>query len=381
MRISESSRQRLRRLLNTLRGQQRVLVLSHDYPDPDAIASALALKGLLERRVPGCRVDIGFGGVVGRAENRAMVRALKAELTSLTELDLSAYQAFALVDTQPRTGNNSLPSGLRPTIVIDHHPMRRETSHVRFHDVRTRFGATATMLYEYLRAARFRIDADLATAMFYGIRAETQALTREASVADREAYLGLLPLVDFRRISEIEHAGVSREYFGGMGAALAGTTLYGDVAVVSLGEISNPDFCAEFCDMILRLESTRWALCVGRRNGILYLSFRTRERKGHAGRIIARIVGREGRAGGHGMMAGGIAFVDRFARPTYEGAVAEITRRYLEETDATGREPVPLLDATEAPGIVRGEPPDTARRKPATGPAARGETRGRTIER
>jgi nanoRNase/pAp phosphatase (c-di-AMP/oligoRNAs hydrolase) len=379
MKITQSSRTRLRRLLKTLEGKGRVLILSHDYPDPDAIASALALKGLLERRVRGCKVDMGFGGIIGRAENRAMVRALKAELISLTELSLDAYPAIALVDTQPRTGNNSLPAGVRPTVVIDHHPLRRETRHVRFHDVRTRFGATATMLYEYLRVARFRLDADLATALFYGIRAETQALTREASRADREAYVALLPLVDFRRLSEIEHAGVSREYFGGMGAALAGTTLYGDVAVVSLGEISNPDFCAEFCDMILRLESTRWALCVGRRNGILYLSLRTRERKGHAGRIIARIVGREGRAGGHGMMAGGIAFVERFPLATYEGALAEITRRYLEETDAAGREPAPLLDVADGVGVGRSEG-DTPAASTA-GAAAGGDNEGRTIER
>jgi nanoRNase/pAp phosphatase (c-di-AMP/oligoRNAs hydrolase) len=110
MKISAASHARLRRLLKTLEGHERVLVLSHDYPDPDAIAAALALKRLLERRLAGCRVDIGFGGIVGRAENRAMVRALKAELTSLSELDLSSYQAFALVDTQPRTGNNSLPA-------------------------------------------------------------------------------------------------------------------------------------------------------------------------------------------------------------------------------------------------------------------------------
>lgn len=348
MKITESSRTRLRRLLKAFEGAKRALVLLHDYPDPDAIASALALKRLVERRRPDCKVDIGFGGIVGRAENRAMVRAVKAELKALVDLDLSVYQVFALVDTQPRTGNNSLPDSIRPTVVIDHHPLRPATRRCRFHDVRTRFGATATMMVEYLRAARFRLDADLATALFYGIRAETQALTREVSVADRDAYVALLPIAEFKKISEIEHAGVSREYFGGMGAALAGTTLYGDVAITALGDVRNPDFCAEFCDMILRLESTRWALCVGRRGGILYLSLRTRERRGHAGTTIARIVGREGRAGGHGMMAGGIAFLEKFPEGTYEGALRVITARYLDVTDASGRDAEPLLPGPEA---------------------------------
>ncbi len=347
MKITEMSRTRLKRLLRAFEGCQRALVLTHDYPDPDAVASALALKRLLERRVKGCSVDIGFGGIVGRAENRAMVKAVRADMTPLTELDLPSYQGIALVDTQPRTGNNSLPAGRVPTVVLDHHPLRRETRRVKFHDVRTRFGATATMMYEYLRAARFRLDPDLATALFYGIRAETQALTREASRADREAYVALLPQVDFRRIADIEYAGVPREYFGLMGYALAHTRLYGDVAFTSLGEIPNPDFCAEFCDMILRLESTRWALCVGHKDGILYLSLRTRERRGHAGRTIARVVGKEGKAGGHGMMAGGIAFLEKFSPPDFERALLVLRDRYLTEADAEGRESTPLLASPE----------------------------------
>jgi nanoRNase/pAp phosphatase (c-di-AMP/oligoRNAs hydrolase) len=343
MKITEMSRTRLRRLLKAFEGVERALILTHDYPDPDSIASALALKRLLEQRIPKLSVDIGHGGIVGRAENRELVRAVKAPLCPLSELDPDGYQQFALVDTQPRTGNNSLPAGKRPLVVLDHHPIRRETRRVKFHDIRTRFGATATMMYEYLKTARFRLDEDLATALFYGIRTETQSLTREASKADRDAYLALLPTVDFRRIYEIEYAGVSREYFEEMGSALSTTTLYGDVAFTWLGEISNPDFCAEFCDMILRLESTRWALCVGAREGLLYLSMRTRERQGHAGRKIARVVGKEGKAGGHGMMAGGIAWLDRFENGSAESALSVLCQRFLEVTDAKEREGEPLV--------------------------------------
>jgi nanoRNase/pAp phosphatase (c-di-AMP/oligoRNAs hydrolase) len=349
MKITEMSRTRLRRLLKAFNGLKSVLILTHDYPDPDAIASSLALQRLLSRRLKGCRVDVGFGGIVGRAENRAMVKAVRASFRPADEIVFASYDGFALVDTQPRTGNNSLPQGKVPAVVLDHHPMRRETRRVKFHDIRTRFGATATMMYEYLKTARFRIDADLATALFYGIRAETQALTREASRADRDAYVALLPLADFRRISDIENAGVSREYFGQMGSALAHTRLYGDVSVTSLGTVPNPDFCAEFCDMVMRLESMRWALCVGRKKGTLYLSLRTRERRGHAGRTIVRVVGKEGKAGGHGMMAGGIAWIEKFDPPTYDSALKVIRKRFLEQTQATDRKPMRLLDAAPSP--------------------------------
>lgn len=346
MRTTLMSGTRLKRCLRAFRGAKKVLILTHDYPDPDAVASALALQRLVERRLQ-CEVDIAYGGIVGRAENRAMVKAVRANLKPLEELDFDSYDACALVDTQPRTGNNSLPFGRVPDVVIDHHPLRPQTRHVKFHDVRTRYGATATMLYEYLKAARFRMDPDLATALFYAIQAETQSLSREASRRDRDAYVSLFPHVDFRKISEIEYAGVSRVYFSKMGSALSGTTLYGDLAVISLGDVAHPELCAEFCDMILRLESVRWALCIGHKSGTMVLSLRTKERTGRAGVIIARVVGKEGKAGGHGMMAGGIATLSRFDPPDYESARGTLTERFLEAMDATDRIPENLLDGSD----------------------------------
>ncbi len=351
MRTTLRSRARLRSLLRAFRGAKRVLVLTHDYPDPDAVASALALQRLVERRI-GCTVDIGYGGIIGRAETRALVKAVRAAMKPLEQLDLASYDAFALVDTQPRTGNNSLPHARTPDVVIDHHPLRRETRKSKFYDVRTGSGATATMMVEYLRAARFRMDPDLATALFYGIQAETQSLSREAGRGDREAYASLFPHVDFRKISDVEYAGVSRVYFSKMGSALAGTTLYGDVAVTSLGEIVHPELCAEFCDMILRLHSLRWALCVGSKSGIMVLSLRTKERSGRAGRTISQLVGKEGMAGGHGMMAGGIAILDRFDPPTYDAARAAVTERFLAAMDAVDRKPENLLASDESEALV-----------------------------
>ncbi len=353
MKITETSRIRLKRLLRAFKGTKRVLVLTHDYPDPDAMGSAMALHHLLQRRLK-CEVEVGYGGIIGRAENRALVKAVRVPLKPIDEIDFATIDAVILVDTQPHTGNNSLPPGIKPRAVIDHHPLRPATRRLVFHDVRTRYGATATMMFEYLRAARYRIDSDLATALFYGIRAETQNLSREALSRDRDAYVALFSHVDFRKIFDIEYAGVSREYFGLLGSALANTKVYGDVVVTSLGKIANPDFCAEFCDMVLRLEGTRWALCMGHSRGILYLSMRTRERSGHAGRTIARVVRREGKAGGHGMMAGGLAHINRFEPPTYRKAVRVITQRFLEATGALDQTCAELLGKQPARGSGAG---------------------------
>ena len=143
-------------------------------------ASVPILARLLKQRF-GQRVTCAYGGIIGRAENREMVRVLKLEFSHLRHLSFSNYTRFALVDTQPRTGNNQLPEELPPDLVFDHHPIRKATKSARFHDVRTDYGATATMLCEYLAAAEISATHALATAVVYAIRSETQDFRRESA--------------------------------------------------------------------------------------------------------------------------------------------------------------------------------------------------------
>src|SRR4051794_38119520 len=140
----------------------KALVLTHDNPDPDSIAAALGLRRLLE--ADGFEVTLALGGIIGRAENRAMVRELRIPLVPLERLDLSTFDAVGLVDTQPQTGNNSLPDDRKPDIVIDHHPPREASNGVLWRDIRSEVGATATIVYEYLKLAGLSLDSTLATA-------------------------------------------------------------------------------------------------------------------------------------------------------------------------------------------------------------------------
>ncbi|MBI2945504.1 MAG: bifunctional oligoribonuclease/PAP phosphatase NrnA [Candidatus Wallbacteria bacterium] len=303
---------RLHRLVELMRKGRSLLVMTHDNPDPDSIASALVLQKLARERA-GIRADIGYGGIVGRGENRSMLKSLSIELRKKSDIDFSDYDLFALVDTQPHTGNNSLPSHIRPDIVIDHHPLRKPTRSVRFHDVRRHYGATTTALTEYLFASRLKLDPALATALFYGIKSETQSLGREASAADKAVYTKLFLHMDAERLWRIEHSPLSPKYFAMMADAIHGTRVHGDVAIACLGEIAVPDMVAEFADLLMRLEHVAWAFCFGLFHGDLYLSLRTSDRAAEAGEIIQEIVGSEGKAGGHGMIAGGKIQRDRFA--------------------------------------------------------------------
>jgi len=339
-----SAEKRLEELAATVAGARRVLVLTHDNPDPDSIASGWALMRVL-RRIRRMHVDLGYGGIIGRSENRTLRELLNIPLVPLDSLDIGSYQAIALVDCQPHTGNSSLPAGLLPTIVIDHHPLRRLTREVQFYDIREDYGASATIMSEYLQASGVRIDRHLATAMFYAIKTETQNLVRDTSNADVRTFLEYFPRVDNQILSRVEHPPIPRDYFSMIDQAIAGTRLHGRLAVTIVGPVSNPDVVAEFADLMLRLENIQWSLSIGRFNSDLIFSIRTSAPRANAGRIIRRIVGGRGKAGGHGTMAGGK--IERGARSNELAAWLEgwMLNRSLEvlKADPNG---VKLVDDT-----------------------------------
>jgi nanoRNase/pAp phosphatase (c-di-AMP/oligoRNAs hydrolase) len=282
----------------------RWLVLTHDNPDPDSIAAAATLSRLLRQRFKH-RVTTAYGGIIGRAENREMVRVLGIRLSHVRHLNWKHYRNFALVDTQPTTGNNQLPDGLTPSIVFDHHPVRRATRSVPFVDVRTEYGATATIVAEYVLASGMEINRREATALVYAIRSETQDFGREYSPADRSMFDLLYPRCDTRALALIQAPRLPLSYFSNLHEALENVATVSTLVVSHLGDVEQPDIVPEIADLLLRLEGKTWSLCTGVHGDRIYLSIRTTNQRADAGRLMRRLLGRRGKGGGHGMMAGG----------------------------------------------------------------------------
>jgi nanoRNase/pAp phosphatase (c-di-AMP/oligoRNAs hydrolase) len=299
-----STRGKLADLIRVLDRPGPLVILPHDNPDPDSMASAVTLKYIVGRLLQK-EAHIALGGIVGRAENRAMRTYLNISLVPVAEVPFDAGVQVALVDTQPRRTNNSLPDGVVPTVVIDHHPAYAEYPGVAFLDLRDQYGATSTILTEYLQESKLEIEPKIATALFYGISAETQDLGREATPADIEASHFLYPYTNKRRLSKIENARVPREYFRVFREAIDHAALYDDKAIVSLlGEVQYPDMVAEVADFLLRLDAVEWSAAIGAFNGCLYCSIRTSDRDVNAGDLLQRVLGAKS-AGGHDMIAGG----------------------------------------------------------------------------
>jgi nanoRNase/pAp phosphatase (c-di-AMP/oligoRNAs hydrolase) len=296
--------ERLELLFKAVGDADRIVILSHNDPDPDVIASAVALRFLLAETL-GVESRITYKGIIGRAENRALERYLGHPLQPLTDSDLRRPVPIALVDTQPGAGNNALLPGLRVAIVIDHHPRRDASAAALFADVRPDIGATSTMLTEYLQAAGLELAPQLATALFYGIKTDTLGLSRGAGPADAAAYSYLQPKIDVRALGEIEHAQVPAGYFRSFDAALRAVRVHNGIVTAYLGPMDYPDLAAEMADILSRLQQSKWVICMGVLQGVLFLAVRTRSLEAGAGHLVQAIVGRDGTAGGHGPSAGG----------------------------------------------------------------------------
>ena len=302
--VVRNSAEGIAEIIEWLRGRGRVLIVTHDNPDPDSIAAAVALRHLILMKT-GQDAVIAYGGVIGRGENRNMVKLLEIPLEQICRLDLEQFPVVCMVDTQPATGNNSFPSNRPVHIVIDHHPAKTDLSKVCWVDIREHYGASATILYEYLCSQNVSLNTKLATSLFYAIKSETQDLGRDWSKADREAYLKLLPLSNNRIMFNIVRPQVPREYFSSFRTAIENAHVFGCALVFNLRKIDNPDIVAELADFLLRQEGIKYVLGMGLFNGMQILSMRSLDPEARLGLAIQQMVEGIGTAGGHGMTAGG----------------------------------------------------------------------------
>ncbi|NLE45876.1 MAG: hypothetical protein GX620_14235 [Chloroflexi bacterium] len=295
--------ERLDALLRAINGLDRLLIMPHNNPDPDAIASALALRFLLDQvsKVSG---QLAYVGLVGRSENKALVRYLDYPSEPVHVRELDEQVPWALVDTQPGAGNNPWHAGISVAIVIDHHHLRETTALAAFADVRQDIGATSTLLTQYLREANIEPSPRLATALLYGIKSDTLSLSRGARQADVDAYLYLLARADIDALTEIERAQVPAGYFKSLVGTLMSACVYDHVVIAYAGAVVHPDFVAEMADSLLRLQGAQWVIAIGIYRERLVISVRTNG-SGGAGALVQHIVGDRGTAGGHGVLAAG----------------------------------------------------------------------------
>ncbi len=290
--------------MDALRGRRRVVVLTHDNPDPDGIGSAVALRHLVHRYA-GVTATIAHGGIAGRSENRAMLRFLRVKPVPSAHLAWRRFDLVCLVDAQPTAGNVTLPEDVVPGVVFDHHPPRGPVPGTALWDVEEGAGATCTLLAELYLRNGIPLPQPIATGLALGIKAETQDLGRETSPRDEEVYTALYALANKRLLSRIESERVPRTYFGEFARAIDGARVHDAVVVSDLGDVAAPDIVPEMADFLLRLEGMRWSCVLGCHEDLLHVSVRAADATLQAAALLRRAMHGMGSCGGHGSMAGG----------------------------------------------------------------------------
>lgn len=349
MEVSEKTRLKFPELAGMLKNNASLLIVMQDNPDPDSIAAAMALRRLANA-VAGLRCSITHGGTVGRGENRALVRYLNLNMFPDDQVKFEQYDLVAIVDSQPGTGNNSLPKNTIPQIVFDHHPLKKTTRLCEFYDVRREYGATSTILLEYLQMARLMPNVHLATALLYAIRSDTQDLGREATKADIRAIESLYPIANKRMLSEIQRGSVPKEYFRMLSEALQNARVYGKSIVTHIGQTSNPDMIGEVADLFLREDNTNRTMCTGFFQGKLLISIRTTQEKNRADKTVKFIVARKGTGGGHLTYAGGQVPLKKDSESQRRKLKQFIENKFLQALGISGKRCTPLIAKKQKPG-------------------------------
>ncbi len=338
------------RLIEALREFPNLLIVTHDNPDPDAIAAGWTERCLLRERMRRTARLTGGGGTV-RAENRHMLKLLNPPIELVDELTIEPGTAAVLVDCSSETANHLLSdSELQPAAVIDHHELGNgRRRRLAFRDIRPNVAASATIAAAYLREQEITPSKDLATALLYGITTETQGSETHYSPLDRRIIRWLAELADPRKLAEIRSAPLTRGYYGDLVLALQATFTYDDVALCFLPRADGAEIIGEVADLLVRCEEIERVLCAAIVEKDLLLSVRTDRDAGNAAELVQKTLKGLGLGGGHQHRAGGKILLSH-CDCTTEQLYDQLRTRWLETCGVDRRRGTRLVAKRE---IVR----------------------------
>ncbi|MBN2124661.1 MAG: DHH family phosphoesterase [Deltaproteobacteria bacterium] len=289
---SVSSTEKWKRLLEVVSQDDTLGVLIN--ADPDAMSSALALRRLFWRKVR--NTLIYHINIIKRADNLALIKLLQIKQQHIRKMDASAITKWALVDSQP--SHHELFAKHSFDIIIDHHPFVPGTV-AEFMDIKEDCGANATIMTEYLRAAKIKPSPRLATALFYGIKTDTDDFVRNSSQSDINAFRYLYPFANTNIIKIIESSEMTRQTLTKFRTALENLVYLKDKAFIYMGKVNDPDILVILADFFLKLAGSTWCIVSGVYGQKLIVIFRNAGFRLDAGKIAQRLFGERGSAGGH----------------------------------------------------------------------------------
>ncbi|MFW6196084.1 MAG: DHH family phosphoesterase [Thermoplasmatota archaeon] len=325
-------RKRSRELFNILsKDNQKISIFIHNNPDPDAIASAMALEKLCDYL--GLESTTYYGGHIGHPENQAFLNNTGFIIKNV-DMDeakdvVKRSDVIAFLDFAEASSNNIVPKDVSPDIIIDHHYTNRRINAESFSEIRTDIGATSTLMAKHLQNLRINIDSLLATALLYGIKVDTHDYSKNISTADFKVIAYLTALADKELLDIFESPPMKSETLSALGRAINSRDLDDGVLTAFAGHIAYKDDIPQIAELLMGERDVMSVLVFGILKDKLHLSARSKDMTKNIGKIMKDAFTDIGSAGGHRHSAGGEISLDTFE--SKEKAKIDITRRFKRE--------------------------------------------------
>ncbi|WP_152042553.1 DHH family phosphoesterase [Salinigranum salinum] len=330
-----------RALSEFLAGHDSLAVVCHNNPDPDTLSSAMALEAIaFDADVTD--VEVLYSGTISHQQNRAFVNLLDLDLKPFAAEELTSADLVAFVDHSLPGQNNEVPRSTPIDIVIDHH--ETEGIEADYVDHRADFGATATIMTEYLEDLSFETPAPLATALMFAIRRETLTFLRGVTSAEYAAAETLHTLVDVDLLRDLTHPAVSETTIDAISQAIDNRLVRGSALISHTGWTSERDAIPQAADYLSSVEGVETCVVFGLIDDAVEISARSTDSRVHVGRVLEDAFSDVGSAGGHRQMAGGHVPLGLFADHTDdEDALVEmveeiVSRRLIKRLHLSSRE-------------------------------------------
>jgi nanoRNase/pAp phosphatase (c-di-AMP/oligoRNAs hydrolase) len=259
---------------------KRMAIRIHRSPDPDSIASAAALKAIAESR--DIDADIIYAGEIGHQENRAFVNLLGIELVSITDTEDEDYDTIALVD-HAKAGEPEEETDA--DIIIDHYEHDHDHE-MAFSDIRPSVSSTSTILTKYIQELDLTLDQAVATALLYGIRAETLDFKRDTTPADLTAAAYLYPFADHDTLEQVESPSMSAETLDVLAEAIRNREVEGSHLVSNAGFIRDRDALSQAAQHLLNLEGITTTAVFAIADDVIYLAARSKDIRMDIGKVL-----------------------------------------------------------------------------------------------
>lgn len=291
-----------------------IVIQCHDNPDADALACGFALKKYLKKKGKSARFIYGGRSKIQKCNLTNMIENLGIEVEYVESIEKP--ELLVTVDCQYGESNVTYFEADN-VAVFDHHQISTELPEMS--EVRSNYGSCSTLIYKLLEEEGIDIndDADVATALYYGLFTDTGSLAEISHPADRDlrdrAKYSKQDILVFR------NSNLSREELEIAGNALK-NAYYEEkypYAIIE-AEPCDPNILGVISDMLLEVEGLESCLVYSYLSFGVKISVRSCSKNVKASELAAYLAKGFGGGGGHLTKAGGFLQKDLFDLNGYD---------------------------------------------------------------